>query len=295
MFRIQVSPDRLSRHIPPPPVRYAYHDCDVCGATFMAQLPEADHLRMYYESDAYHLDVHDDTKAPRSMHRGLSAFRRFHMGLARPLQGPPGRLLDYGCGPGDFMLYAKHLGWNTLGVEYSEESARTAKGRGLDVVLESRVDELPDESFDYISMIHSLEHVSEPTVTVSRLVRKLRPGGVLFVEVPYLDCHEFRLFGRHYSMIQAPVHLQFFTDATMRWLADKTGVTLARSRNNLWTPVHYVWSLLNVIEDATGLVIGRRQKGRLNAFAFPIVVVPAAITTVCGMTGVARQYWLRKA
>lgn len=293
LFRIEAFPDRLGRGILRPPVNYPYHVCTHCETTFMAQLPEAEHLRLYYESDVYHLDSPPAT-VMSSAKQGLSWFRRLHMSLARPLGDSPGRLLDFGCGPGDFMAHARHLGWQPTGVEYSQQSAAAARSRGFEVILEPEVKDLPAGTFDMISMIHSLEHVPDPRTTFRTLVEKLRSGGTLFVEVPYLDCHEFRIFGRYYSMLQAPVHLQFFTDHTMRWLADDAGVRLMRCRNNLWTPVHYVWSMLNVVEETTGPVIGRRWKCRLNAAAFPAALIPAAAASWLGMKSVARQYWFSK-
>lgn len=290
---MQAFPDRLGRGIPRPTRSYSYHACPTCHATFMAQLPESEDLRMYYESDVYHLDSPADVDATHAQ-EGLSWFRRFHMGLARPLRRGPGTLLDFGCGPGDFMAYARGQGWQPTGVEYSEQSATAARSRGFEVILEPQVQDLPDGTFDFISMIHSLEHVPDPMTTIRTLAAKLRPGGALFIEVPYLDCHEFRMFGSYYSMIQAPVHLQFFTDTTMLRLADQAGMTLTRKRNNLWTPGHYLWSILNVAEETTGVVIGRRWKCRLNAMAFPLVLIPASLASLVGLKAVARQYWLEK-
>jgi hypothetical protein len=95
-------------------------------------------------------------------------------------------------------------------------------------------------------------------------------------------------------MIMAPLHLQFFTDETMGWLARRAGLQMCRCNNNFWTPAVYVWSFLNMIEETSGVVLGRRLKMYLNAIAFPVVVVPAAITSLLGMKAVSRQYVFRK-
>jgi 2-polyprenyl-3-methyl-5-hydroxy-6-metoxy-1,4-benzoquinol methylase len=116
-----------------------------------------------------------------------------------PVTGP-GRHLDYGCGPGSYMLFAKSCGWDTVGVEYSEKSAQAARDRGLAVMLESELHAASDEQFDLVTMNHSLEHVVDPLGVVTLLARKLRPGGHLFVEVPSINPLEFRLFGRYFAM-----------------------------------------------------------------------------------------------
>jgi SAM-dependent methyltransferase len=292
-FVIRVGPERLGRGVAVPDAQYTYCRCSHCEATYLAELPPKNDLDLYYESDAYHaVDAGKDGGEERFQ---LSLLRRLQMQLARPLPtGLPGRHLDFGCGPGDYLAFSRSRGWEATGIEYSEKSATTARRRGFPVVLEVDVDTLPAQSFDLITMIHSLEHVPCPTHTLQRLVRLLKDGGTLMIEVPYLESHEFRIFGRHYSRIQAPVHLQFFTDGTMRWLSQKVGVRLIRCKNNLFTPVHYVWSLLNAIESFTGVAVSRRAKTMLNALAFPAVVVPATITTLLGMKGVDRQYVLVK-
>jgi SAM-dependent methyltransferase len=177
-----------------------------------------------------------------------------------------------------------------MGVEYSDESARTAR-RHFPVVLASELEALPDAAFDHISMLHSLEHVERPLETLSLLARKLKPGGTLFVEVPYLDCLEYRIFRRHYAMIQAPLHLQFFSDRTMAFMAPNAGLKLHRVRDNLWTPVHYVWSFLNAIDAP----IDRRRKITLNTLLFPLVLPPVAVGSALGIPGVARQYTFTRA
>jgi len=286
-FLIQVPPDYLDAHNPIPEHEYLYYRCSDCRAAFLSPLPSDAELRMYYEADAYHYDA----DAPPGE---LGGFRRWHLNVSRKIPAErAGDHLDFGCGPGYYMAYARSLGWKSTGVEYSEKSARTARNRGFSVVLESELATAPEGSFDLVTMIHSLEHLPDPSETLSLLARKLRPGGVLMVEVPYLDCHEFGIFGRHYSMIQAPVHLQFFDDKTMEYLAARAGLRLTRQCNNTLTPVHYVWSILNWSHHRFGLALSRRRKIMINILAFPLVVIPAGIASLCGLKGIARQYYFQ--
>lgn len=94
-------------------------------------------------------------------------------------------VLDYGCGPGDFLLEAKEMGLKASGCDKFERSVRLAKDRDLEV-------ELGDETllmregrrFDAIVVQSVLEHVDEPVELVSRLVTLLRPGGILMLSCP---------------------------------------------------------------------------------------------------------------
>ena len=203
----------LDREHPVPLVEYSYYRCHACETVYLGELPSPEVFATYYESPGYHF--HGPQKIARHADQ-LSRFWWTYLRVMRPLAiRRPGRHLDFGCGPGDYLAFARSQGWETVGIEYSEESARYARARGFEVVLESQMDDLPDESFDLITMNHSLEHVLKPKDVFASVARKLRPGGTLSVEVPCLDCLEFRIFGGHYAMISAPLHLQFFTDNTM--------------------------------------------------------------------------------
>jgi SAM-dependent methyltransferase len=66
-------------------------------------------------------------------------------------------------------------------------------------------EDIPQNSFDVITLFHTLEHLIEPLEVLDNLKQALRPGGVLIVEVPHardalfaLDAFKnFSLWGEH--------------------------------------------------------------------------------------------------
>ena len=76
----------------------------------------------------------------------------------------PGRLLDFGCGAGDFMKRMREFGWLVEGIDVSRAVAnRLGVGAGIRV----HIGTLPHpnvrpESFEAVTMWHSLEHVHSP-------------------------------------------------------------------------------------------------------------------------------------
>lgn len=277
----EAGPLRLARGVPALDATYAYRACGRCRATFLEELPPRGHLALYYESPAYHV-------APAGSE--LSAVRRLQFALGRPLPpGPPGRHLDFGCGPGAYLTFSRARGWEGTGVEWNDDTARAARDAGHRVVLAGEVESLEAGSFDFVSSLHSLEHVEDPRSVFASLARRLSPGGTLFVEVPFLGA-EFRVFGRHYSMIQAPLHLAFFEDETMAFLAEACGLTLLSARNNLVTPVPWVWSLLNAIGAHGGPELAMGTKIALSAAAFPLTLPVTAAASLLGARATARQY-----
>lgn len=97
-----------------------------------------------------------------------------------------GRVLDIGCGAGEFLDVLKARGWETVGIEPGQAYAHQARQRGLEVVQERLTPALVPRlgSFDAVLLIHVLEHLPEPDAMVRMAWDLLRPGGVLLCEVP---------------------------------------------------------------------------------------------------------------
>lgn len=88
--------------------------------------------------------------------------------------------------------------------------------------------ELPANSYDLIFCHQVLEHVSEPGRVMERFARWLRPGGFLYLVVPYGNwlparwlSFYYRLMGEpltvHLSPFHPPFHLYEFVRSTFRW------------------------------------------------------------------------------
>ncbi|MBW3542510.1 MAG: class I SAM-dependent methyltransferase [Planctomycetes bacterium] len=138
---------------------------------------------------------------------------------------PPGRLLDFGCGRGDFLAKMLACGWQVEGVDVSPVAAAAVERRtGIRV----HVGTLPHahvapQSFDAVTMWNSLEHVHQPRETVRAARDVLRPGGLLALSVPNIDSWTFRRFGPNWWPLDLPRHLTHFTPATLGRLLEAEG------------------------------------------------------------------------
>jgi SAM-dependent methyltransferase len=100
---------------------------------------------------------------------------------------PKGRLLDVGCGNGDFLQFAQRAGWEAIGVDPDPKAVEIARARGLTVHLGTlETLQEPPESLQGITMNHVIEHVHDPRATLTRCYRLLKPGGWLWLETPNL-------------------------------------------------------------------------------------------------------------
>ena len=104
-----------------------------------------------------------------------------HLKLAKT-----GRLLDIGCGNGALLRAFNNIApeWRLVGTELNEKYRDEIENiRGVESLQACSPESVPGE-FDIITMIHVLEHIPEPAVFLEKLSAKLKPDGILMIEVP---------------------------------------------------------------------------------------------------------------
>jgi SAM-dependent methyltransferase len=109
--------------------------------------------------------------------------------LADALAPRSGRLLDIGCGTGNFLAAACDAGYEVTGIELDRNAARFAKERlGLQRVLPLTISEFAeqhvDQRFDVVTFFEVLEHQAAPLDFLENVKACLRPGGVIALSVP---------------------------------------------------------------------------------------------------------------
>lgn len=142
-----------------------------------------------------------------------------------------GRLLDVGCGGGDFGALVKaEKKAEVWGVDLSVRAIERAKDNLDHAILGefSPTSDLPDHYFDVITFNDSLEHFADPMPALELCKKKLTPGGIVICSLPnvrYIDnvFHFLVEMDWRYedSGILDYTHLRFFTKKSMeRWFVD---------------------------------------------------------------------------
>jgi 2-polyprenyl-3-methyl-5-hydroxy-6-metoxy-1,4-benzoquinol methylase len=131
---------------------------------------------------------------------------------------PQGRLLDVGCGNGEFMRIARDAGYSVRGVDISEAAVAQCREAGLDAAVGDFPNMAFDEQFDCVTMWDVIEHLRDPVAFISKARSLLKPGGVLLLKIPGFEGAVVPVVGAvprlARSMLHAPHHVQYFTRAS---------------------------------------------------------------------------------
>jgi SAM-dependent methyltransferase len=103
--------------------------------------------------------------------------------LTRLAARPPGKLLDVGCGNGQFLDAAKRLGWKTVGSEIAYAAANVVSAMHLRLVGELEALRARPH-FDAVTFWDVLEHLPDPARALRRAWAVLHVGGLVAVTMP---------------------------------------------------------------------------------------------------------------
>lgn len=133
------------------------------------------------------------------------------------------RLLDIGCGNGEFLYLVRRAGWQIAGVEPDNNARKIAKDSGIAVRPSLRDWEDAKDSFDFATASHVIEHVHDPRQFLCDIHDLLRPQGRLYIQTPNIDASTHQRFGKYWRGLEPPRHLVLFTRQSLVDALGKAG------------------------------------------------------------------------
>ena len=116
--------------------------------------------------------------------------------LAEAAQLPPqGKLLDFGCGNGDFLRSFRHIRpqWEICGYEPSETKRAILEKHLPGITFYSgSLDTLADR-VDCVTLNYVIEHLTQPVAVLRQIAGVLRPGGGIFAQTTSFQRNPFVL------------------------------------------------------------------------------------------------------
>ena len=244
--------------------------CTHCHTRRLDPRPDADTMAKYYAPDTYARAEEPDSEVGKR----LDAYAERLAAFASPISSSAGEnfvlpalgdrrdtgdALDVGCGDGRFMAALKRRGWDVTGTETDPVAAELARNRTGATVHETALPPANGACFNFISLLHVLEHVPDPRQTLTGMRDLLTPNGRLLLVLPNADSLEADIFGVNWYHLDLPRHLWGFTPRSLTRLVETCGYHV---EGVSYTPFLFApQSLLRGFGAANGAIPGRHVGG----------------------------------
>jgi len=211
--------------------------------------PKLKDLSTYYESDAYISHTDSDKSLFDKVYQFAKNYAiKRKVTLIQKLTtkdhsevSEPKTILDIGCGTGDFLTACKKENFNVVGVEPNKKARVLAKSKlGI---LTSKIDTIHnnypkihtalnaiEETFDFITMWHVLEHVPNLEDYIIQLKQLLKPNGTLIIAVPNYKSFDAKHYKEFWAAYDVPRHLWHFSQKAIKDLFEKEKMHIEKIR-----------------------------------------------------------------
>lgn len=228
-----------------------------CGMAFVNPMPTEESVRHLYPEDYL-----KDKGGMEDLYRRMLTFLP---------NRDRGKLLDIGCGRGDFIHYAAGKGWHVEGVDLLDWK----RPHGVPIrVGNFFAMDLPQQFYDVITAWAVLEHARKPSLFFQKVATLLADDGCFVFVVPNFDAPGMRISCTE----DIPRHLNLFSKRAVDGYLNKFGMEVKAvfHSNAIYTSypfglVRYGWQLLKsgpkqcsrYENKAVRLLRNRQLKGNL--------------------------------
>ena len=218
--------------------------------------PDAEKLPEYYKSDNY--ISHTNSKRnlmERVYHliRKISLKRKLR--LINSFNLKTKKLLDIGCGTGDFLEAAAKENWEITGIEPNDKAREVANEKTGNAVFKNEyLEKLDENSFDVITLWHVLEHLPNLESHITLLKTLLKSDGILIIAVPNFKSFDAKHYKNYWAAFDVPRHLWHFSKDSIAKLFGRQEMILSQT--------------LPMIFDAyyVSLLSEKYKSGKMNPF-----------------------------
>ena len=229
-------------------------ECVNCGYRFTNPRPIESTIGNYYKSENY--ISHNSTKKGlinKIYHRVRNyQFKIKESSIEKTKISPGKKVLDVGCGTGNFVNHLNLHGWKAEGVETDDKAREIAQLSNIKVY--KNINLVDSEKYDVITMWHVLEHVYNLNNYMQKLRSLLKKDGLLVIAVPNSNSYDANIYKENWYAYDAPIHISHFRKSNMKLLAEKNKFKLAKTQK-LFFDAFYI-SMLSSKKSSKSILLG---------------------------------------
>jgi len=239
------------------PGEFSMFECENCKTYFLNPQPSILELDKYYPKEYYSLK--DIDISSRKVKLKLLLYKTYYSEknniimkiillpfkflIMGTIIKPNLKLLDIGCGSGQFLYEMKKLGLDVYGVEPGDFNKKEANKHKLPIINKDLLSaKYKKESIDLITMNNVLEHINNPNEILVEINKILKKNGILILDIPNTNSLAKWIFGKNWLALDIPRHLFNYSINNIEILLEKHGFIITKIRNNS-RPSQFVVSL----------------------------------------------------
>lgn len=225
--------------------QFVLWQCGNCSLRFTQDAPDENTIGAYYQSSEY---ISHSNTSKGLINKLYQKIRNHTLNQKTKLvinyTRPKGRILDIGAGIGAFLNAIKEKGWEVAGIEPDEGARDQAKKLfHIDLAETNALEQLPENSFDVITLWHVLEHIHQLHTYIEKLKKLLKQSGKIFIAVPNYQSFDASVYKLYWAAYDVPRHLYHFTPKAMEILMQQHGLKII-AKKPMWFDSFYI-SLLS--------------------------------------------------
>jgi 2-polyprenyl-3-methyl-5-hydroxy-6-metoxy-1,4-benzoquinol methylase len=163
--------------------------CKSCGLVFTNPRMDKDSFGDFYTKfyrDLYNYNLGENNLD--SLHKSNYENGKFVHEFVKPFIKNQSKVLEIGCANGGLLKFFREQGHFVTGLDLGEAEVIYGKDKfGLNLIHKSIDDFESEEKQDLIIMIHVIEHLIEPEITMNKINQNLSESGLLYISCPDID------------------------------------------------------------------------------------------------------------
>jgi 2-polyprenyl-3-methyl-5-hydroxy-6-metoxy-1,4-benzoquinol methylase len=194
--------------------------CQDCGFVYLSPRPEEKSITQYYQDSGYQPHQKEALSLSGKLYQLVRIWNNHYKRRLIEKFSAKGKILDYGCGTGEFLLEMKNSGWETYGFEPTASAVAIAVDYGLNIIPDLRSIK---EKVNVVTLWHVLEHVHDARTLLVDLQKILDPAGLLCIALPNRRSLDAVLFKQNWVAYDVPRHLYHFSAADLEKFLNSEG------------------------------------------------------------------------
>ena len=144
--------------------------------------------------------------------------------ISSKIEGEKISLLDIGCGDGEFLISIKDRLSGGIGIDKKVTAKKYDNLTFHSLEVERKLD-FPDNTFDYVTLLAVLEHLTFPADILSESHRVLKPNGRVVITTPDKKIDGIGRFAARIKLTDDEIfeHRQYFNEDSLKKILKDIG------------------------------------------------------------------------